>query len=103
MNIRVKEKSLVACIAAKVLRTDKVAIVFGSTIHLWNTGKNEFLDNMRWVKHELVHVEQFKQYGFVRFIFLYLWETIKNGYYKNRFEEEARSKEQKPLLHNEFS
>ena len=103
MNIRIKEKSFVAWVAAKVLHTDKVAIVFGTVIHLWNTEKNEFLDNKRWVKHELAHVEQFKQYGFARFIFLYLWETIKRGYYKNRFEAEARTKEQEPLQHKGFS
>ncbi len=103
MNIRIKEKSGVAWIAAKAFRTNKVAIVFGHTIHLWNTGRNEFLQNKRWLRHEFVHVEQYKKYGFVGFIFLYVVETIKHGYQKNRFEVEARSKENEPLPEIAFS
>ncbi len=103
MNISIKEKSWIAWIAAKVLRTNKVAIVFGHTIHLWNTGRNEFLQNRQWVRHEIAHIEQYKKHGFAGFIFLYLAETIKRGYYKNRFEVEARSRENEPLPENAFS
>ena len=91
MKIRVKERSFIARIAAFILRTDNVAIVFGKTIFLWNATKEDLLKNKKWLRHELVHVRQFLQYGFFPFIFMYLWESIKKGYYQNKFEVEARS------------
>jgi len=90
MKIRVRERSFIARIAAFVLRTNNVAIVFGKTIYLWNATKDDLLKNKRWLRHELVHVKQFLHYGFFTFIFLYLWESIKKGYYNNKFEIEAR-------------
>jgi hypothetical protein len=71
-----------------------VAMALGKTIHLHNTTKADFLQDERWLKHELCHVKQFQQYGFVQFIMLYLWESVKNGYYNNRFEKEARQAEE---------
>ena len=91
MKIRIKERSLIARIAAFVLRTNNVAIVFGKTIFLWNASKEDLLKNKKWLRHELVHVKQFLRYGFFPFIFMYLWESIKKGYYHNKFEVEARN------------
>ena len=51
------------------------------------------MKNKKWVQHELVHVQQFKQYGFIKFLLLYTWESIRNGYYNNKFEVAARAKE----------
>ena len=93
MNVRIKEKSFLARLAAIKLGSRQVAIVFGSTIHLHNTTKAEFLSNPAWVRHELKHVEQYKRYGFFRFLGMYLVESIKKGYYNNRFEQEARNAE----------
>lgn len=93
MNPRIKENSFLAKLAAFKLRAGQVAIVFGSTIHLHNTSKDEFLSHPCWVRHELKHVEQYKRYGFARFICMYLIESIKRGYYNNRFEVEARAAE----------
>jgi Domain of unknown function (DUF4157) len=93
MKVRLKENSWVAKLAAKKMKTDKVAIVFGKTIHLHNTKKEEFLYNTEWVCHELKHVEQYQQNGFAGFIFKYLFDWVKNGYYNNRFEVEARESE----------
>ncbi|HOM89425.1 MAG TPA: hypothetical protein PKW65_01780 [Bacteroidia bacterium] len=45
------------------------------------------------MKHELKHIEQFKRYGFIRFIFFYLSESIRHGYINNRFEIECREAE----------
>lgn len=89
----IKENSWIAKLAAKKLGTNNVAIVFGKTIHLHNTSKQDFLKDNRWVKHELCHIKQFQQNGFVTFIIKYLWESIKHGYYKNKFEVEARHAE----------
>jgi hypothetical protein len=91
---RIKENSLLAKIAAWKLNSRKAAIVFGDTIHLCRTSKDEFLGDPRWLKHELKHIEQFRQYGSARFIFLYLTEWVKKGYWNNRFEIEARAAEQ---------
>lgn len=93
ITVRVKENSWIAGIAAKKLKVDKVAIVINRTIHLHNTKQEEFMNNECWLRHELKHVEQYRQYGVVRFIFLYLYESAIKGYKQNRFEIEARSAE----------
>lgn len=93
MNIRIKEKSMVARLAAYILHEECMAVVIGKTIYLWNTSRQNFLKNKKWLHHELVHVQQFRQYGFIKFLFLYLLESLKNGYYNNKFEVEAREKE----------
>ena len=92
-SFHIKENSWLAKIAAKKLRTPGVAMVLGSTIHLHNTSKEEFLQNTKWVKHELCHVQQFKQHGFFMFVIKYLYESIKVGYYNNKYEVEAREAE----------
>lgn len=89
----IKENSWLAKIAAKKLGTKNVAFVLGKTIHLYKTTKEEFLKDEQWVKHELCHIEQFKRYGFLRFIAMYLYESAKKGYYNNKYEVEARSAE----------
>ncbi len=93
----IKENSLVARIAAWKLNASSVAIVFGSTIHLWNSSKEDFLKNDKWLKHELCHIGQYKQHGYMGFIVKYLWESLKKGYYNNKFEVEARKAENENL------
>ena len=89
----IKENSRLAKIAAIKLGSKSVAMVLGKTIHLHNTTKANFLQDERWVKHELCHIKQFKDHGYVGFIIKYLWENKKKGYYNNRFEVEARKAE----------
>ena len=93
MQVQIREKSWVAYFAAAKLKADKVAIVFGSTIHLHNTSREEFLKDKNWICHELKHVEQYLQHGYIGFIIKYLFEWIKKGYYNNKFEVEARQSE----------
>jgi len=93
-NYIIKENSWIAAIAAKKLKTDSVAIVFGNTIHLYRTGKEEFLKNEKWVKHELCQIQQYREHGYARFIIKYLWESIFNGYFNNKFEVQARAAEE---------
>jgi hypothetical protein len=93
MKVRIKENSRVAKLAAAKMKADKVAIVFGNTIHLHNTSRNEFLSDTDWVCHELKHVEQYQQNGFTGFLAKYLLDWMKNGYYNNKFEVEARASE----------
>jgi hypothetical protein len=92
--VKIKENSLIAKIAAAKLKSDNVAIVIGSTIHLHNVSKENFLKDERWVKHELCHVQQFRQHGYFRFIIKYLYESIKHGYFNNKYEAAARAAEE---------
>jgi len=94
VKVHIKENSWLARLAAKQLKGNSAAIVFGNTIYLHGISQQSFLQNETWVKHELKHVAQFRQYGFMVFIFKYLVESYKNGYYYNRFEVEAREAEQ---------
>jgi hypothetical protein len=92
-GIRIKENSFLARIAALKLRSGRVAMVLGKTIHLCNVSKADFLQNERWVKHELCHIQQYRKHGFIPFLVKYLWESIRHGYYNNKFEVEAREAE----------
>ena len=92
-NYTIKENSWVARIAAWKLHATSVAIVLGHTIHLYNTKREEFLLNKAWVRHELCHIRQFKEHGFTVFILKYLLESIRHGYYHNKYEIEARAAE----------
>jgi hypothetical protein len=93
MVVRIKENSWVARLAAAKLKSGKVAIVFGRTIHLHNTSRSEFLSDKKWVCHELKHVEQYRRFGFAGFISRYLLDWLRRGYYNNKFEAEARQSE----------
>lgn len=93
MKYQIKENSWIAKIAAAKLKSANVAIVLGKTIHLHRVSKTDFLKNEKWVKHEMCHLQQFKKYGFFNFICRYLAESIRAGYYNNRFEAEARQAE----------
>ena len=95
MNLNIRENSWIAKLAAKKLRSENVAIVIGSTIHLHNTTKVAFLQDKKWVKHELCHVQQFKEHGKFLFILKYLYESLRHGYYNNKYEVEARLAEEK--------
>ncbi len=73
--------------------SEKMAMVLGTTIHLHNTSVEELLRNRRWLRHELAHIRQFRELGFIRFLWEYLIESMRKGYYHNRFEIEARAAE----------
>jgi hypothetical protein len=102
MKVRIRENSWLARIASFNMRADKLAIVFGNTIHLHNTARAEFLNDPFWVCHELKHVEQYRRYGFYGFIFRYLIESMKKEYYNNKFEVEARESEKDEGLLEQF-
>jgi hypothetical protein len=42
------------------------------------------------LRHEEVHVRQWRRYGYVRFSLRYLWYQMRYGYDRNPFEVEAR-------------
>jgi hypothetical protein len=94
MNLNIKENSWIAKLAAKKLQSKNVAIAIEGTIHLYNVTKQQFLQNEKWVKHEVCHLQQFKKHGNFIFIFKYLLESIEHGYYNNKYEAEARNAEE---------
>jgi hypothetical protein len=89
-EIKIIENSRLAFLACKKLKSRQVAMVFGSRIHLYGVSRQSFLADNCWVQHELCHIRQFKQYGFLNFILKYLWESMKHGYHNNKYEVEAR-------------
>jgi len=93
-TLHIKENSWVARFAAWKLKSSNVAIVIGQTIHLYGVSKADFLKDERWVKHECCHLQQYRDHGFFGFIFKYLVESVRKGYYNNRFEVEARKAEE---------
>ncbi len=93
LGVYLKENSWRAKTACRIMKAYAVAIVFGNTIHLWNITKEEFLRNPRLMRHELMHVEQYRRLGCWRFLAQYLLESWRKGYYNNKFEVEARAAE----------
>jgi hypothetical protein len=90
----IKENSFLAKLAAKKLKVASVAIVIGKTIHLHHASREEFLAKKKWVRHELAHVNQFQKHGFLNFLFQYVMESVRVGYFNNKFEIEARQAEE---------
>ncbi len=94
LDYKIKEKSFLARLAAAKLKATSVAFVIGNSIHLHNVSKEHFLKDAAWLRHELCHIRQFKEHGFFIFIFKYLLESVRHGYYNNKYEIEARAAEQ---------
>ena len=94
MEFLIKENSWIAKLAAKKLKSENVAIVIGKTIHLYHVSKQDFLKDEKWVKHEMCHINQFKKFGLLTFIIKYLAESMRSGYYNNKYEMEARNAEE---------
>lgn len=89
----IKENSVWARVAAKKMHSHALAMVLGKTIHLHNISMENFLNDEQLLKHELCHVQQYRQHGYAGFLIKYLWESFRKGYYNNRFEVEARQAE----------
>lgn len=100
IKVTIRENSWIAKLAAMKLKENRIAIVVGATIHLWNASKEDLFKNKRWLRHELEHVYQYKQHGFFKFLILYIIDSVKNGYHKNRFEIAAREKENEEVNTN---
>ena len=94
LQYKIRENSWLARIAARKLKASSVAMVLGNTVHLWGTSKENFLADECWVRHELCHIKQFREHGFIIFLIKYLWESMRHGYHNNKYEAEARAAEQ---------
>ncbi|UYQ93216.1 DUF4157 domain-containing protein [Chitinophaga horti] len=94
----IKENSWVARLAARKMKSPAVAIVFGHKIHLYGADRQRFLRDVAWVRHEVCHVRQYRRHGFFGFLVRYLADWIRNGYFLNKFEVEARQAEHSPVV-----
>lgn len=92
-HITLKENSWLARLAARKLRSGRCALVLGRTIHLFNITSAEFMSSPQLIRHELKHVEQYQRLGFLKFLALYGWYSLRYGYYHNPLEREARAAE----------
>lgn len=92
VQVRIKENALVARVAAFKLGASKrgAAIVFGRTIYLFRVTKDQILNDLPYLRHEVAHVLQYQREGFIRFLMKYVWYSIRFGYLQNPFEIEAR-------------
>ena len=93
MTIFIKEKSWIAKIAATKLRSSSCAIVFFNTIYLHNITKQEIMNDEKFLRHEVMHIKQWKREGAFLFLYKYIKFSIQFGYYNNPLEIEARKAE----------
>ncbi|WP_291912925.1 DUF4157 domain-containing protein [Chitinophaga sp. CB10] len=98
IKVRIHERSLLALLAAKRLKVPAVAMVMGDTIHLHGVSRDAFLADTAWVRHEVCHVRQFRQWGFLSFLYHYFRDYLRNGYVNNSFEVAARAAESDPTM-----
>ncbi len=99
MDFKIVERSFFARIARMVLKSSNVAMVLGNKIHLSGVDGETFLKDEGWLAHEMCHIRQFKEHGYVRFLWLYFVESMRVGYYNNKYEVEAREAGMKHLRH----
>lgn len=97
-DLRTWTSSPLARIARRVLGSQRVAMVIGKTVHLSGATREDFLADAEWVAHELVHIRQFKEHGLLPFLWKYLVESVRVGYYHNKFEVEAREEARRVVL-----
>ena len=97
-NPRTWIRSPLARIARLVLGSQRVAMVVGQTVHLSGATREQFLADAEWVAHELVHLRQYKEHGLLPFLWKYLLESARVGYYQNRYEVEAREEARRVVL-----
>ncbi len=91
-KVRVVEKSGLAKLAGKIKKERKYAVTFGNTIFI-NCRKDQFFADTSWMKHELIHVQQYQKHGIFGFLTLYFVNSIFHNYSENPFEKEALSAE----------
>jgi hypothetical protein len=94
----IHENSWLAKIAARFMRVQSVAMVLGRTIHLHGASRERFLSDTPWMRHEACHIKQYQHFGFFGFLWRYLSEHLRKGYYNNALEVAARASEEDPAI-----
>lgn len=80
------------------MRVQSVAMVLGRTIHLHGASRERFLSDIPWMRHEACHIKQYQHFGFLGFLWRYLSEYLRKGYYNNALEVAARASEADPAI-----
>ncbi len=88
---RIVENSPFARLARLKLAAPNVAMVLGKSIHLSGVSREQFLRDPFWIAHEMEHIRQFARHGRLGFLFRYLRDWARHGYYQIPFEVEARA------------
>ncbi len=88
MNVRYD-----SLLAKVVLPRRYTAITLGSTVFTKLRSLTPAV-----LRHERVHVEQWRHFGPIGFPLRYLWNHLKHGYHANPFEVEARAAERNAPL-----
>ena len=99
-TLRTWTRSPLARIARLVLGSQRVAMVIGQTVHLSGATREQFLADAEWVAHEQVHLRQYHENGLLPFLWKYLVESARVGYYANKYEVEAREEARRVVLAN---
>jgi hypothetical protein len=87
-KVKVIENSKIAKYAARLNKKDEYAVTIGRRIFI-NCSKEEFFASPSWVRHELIHVDQYGKHGIVIFLTRYLFHSIFHKYENNPLEKEA--------------
>ena len=87
-KITVVENSRIAKYAARINKKEFFAVTIGNRI-LLNCSKEEFFNSPYWMRHEFIHVEQYRKKGIVGFLARYLFYSIFHKYEDNPLEKEA--------------
>ncbi len=66
---------------------EEAAITVGNIIFV-SCSRKEFIEDKRWVKHEITHVNQYKRYGLIGFWKRYFAMLIIYGYNNHPMENE---------------
>lgn len=93
ISVYIQENSCLASIAARNLRSSTCALVIRNTVYLHGMTRQEFIQNLPLLRHEVEHIRQWQREGFFSFLAKYLWHSFRVGYYNNPFEIEARDSE----------
>lgn len=96
--LRTFARSPLAHIARLVLGSPRVAMVVGQVVHLSGATRAQFLADAEWVAHEQVHLRQYQEHGLLPFLWKYLVESARVGYYHNKYEVEAREEARRVVL-----
>ncbi|GAA4002129.1 hypothetical protein GCM10022408_11830 [Hymenobacter fastidiosus] len=95
---RIIENSPLARLARLKLQAGSVAMVLGNSIHLSGATREQFLRDPHWVAHEMEHIRQFEQHGYLGFLTRYLLGWVRHGYYNIPFEVAAREAAERDAL-----
>ena len=88
-NIRIVQNSRLAKLVGRMSgERGDFAVTIGKTIFVSCKGE-EFLARPWWVKHEFEHVRQYEKHGILGFLQLYLFYSMRYGYYEIPFEKNA--------------